>query len=275
MKLYKIISMLAIVVIGLTSCEEVIILDLKNDEPRLVIEANVNATAQSAVVILTMSNGFYDAVNLELVNNATVQLTLNDGSTVDLPRTGDGIYTANGIVVNDGDNLSISVIDGNGKVYEASAAVPHSVSMDSLSLVEGGGRPGGGGGIIGGGNNEPQFQIFTYWQDLGNVESFYRIRAIKNDTLQTNDYTLVDDFQGDGKQLFRPLFNTFEASDTVTIQLMSLDKAAFQYFSDLSAIQGQGPNGSTTPFNPRTNFNNDALGYFGVFRLDSETVIVK
>ena len=33
---------------------------------------------------------------------------------------------------------------------------------------------------------------------------------------------------------------------------------------DLAIIQGQGPS-STTPYNPKGNFNNGAFGYFGIY----------
>lgn len=269
MKFYHIILFLSLIILSLTSCEEVIELDLKNDEPRLVIEAQVDANTGIATVRLTMSNGFYDDISLELVNNATIQITEADGTVKDLQMMSDGFYMANGILLTEGEELSIVVVDGEGNQYNANAIVPHTVSIDSLSVVEAA-RPGGFGG---GASFEQEYQVFTYWQDKPDTESFYRVRALRNDTL-LQSYTLVDDFQTDGEQLFRPLFDTFVVDDTVTIQLLSMDEASYKYFSDLSAIQGQGF-GSTTPFNPKSNFDNSALGYFGIFRIDEETVIVE
>ena len=259
MKFYHIAIILSITILSFTSCEEVIELDLKNDEPRLVIEAKVDANTATATVLLTTSNGFYDDVSLELVNNATIQITEADGTIKDLQAVSDGFYTATGIQLADGDELSIIVIDGEGNEYKAKASVPHAVSIDSLSTIVST-QPSHG-------SNVEEFQLFTYWQDVLNTESFYRVRALKNDTL-LQSYTLVDDFQSDGDQLFRPLFDTFESGDVATVQLLSLNEASYQYFSDLAAIQGQGLGGSTTPFNPRSNFDNNALGYFGVSRMD-------
>jgi hypothetical protein len=266
MKFYQIIVFLSFVILSLASCEEVIELDLKNDEPKLVIEAKVDANTQIATVLLTMSNGFYDAITLELVNNATIQITESDGTIKDLPLISDGLYMTNNIQLADGDELSIAVIDGNGKEYNAKASVPHIVSIDSLSVMPSP-RPGQS-------SAEPISEIFTYWQDAANVESFYRVRALRNDTL-LQSYRLIDDFGLDGEQLFQPSFDTFIAGDTATIQVLSIDEVSYRYFSDLAAVQGGGPGGSTTPFNPKTNFDNNALGYFGIFRMDVETVIVE
>jgi len=44
----------------MTSCEDVIELDLETSEPQTIIEATIDATTQTATVLLTKSNGFYD-----------------------------------------------------------------------------------------------------------------------------------------------------------------------------------------------------------------------
>lgn len=277
MKSLKNIYFALLAIVALTSCEEVIVLDLENDEPRLVIEAVVDASAQTATVILTKSNGFYDDVSLDLEVGASVELTLADGSTVALSEIQDGLYFAAGIQVTEADELTMTVIDNAGNQYVSTTSVPHDILIDSLDIVEAtGGGPGGGVGNPFGGDTTtaPQYQIFTYWNDIPNKESFYRIRAVLNDTLQAEVYTMVDDIGSDGEELFRPFFQAFETGDTVTIQLLSLDEDSYNYFNELSAVQGQGQN-STTPFNPKSNFDNNALGYFGIMKMDSRTVILE
>ena len=264
-------SLLAVLVFA--SCEEVIVLELENDEPRLVIEAVVDASTRTATVILTKSNGFYDDVNLDLETGATVQLTLADGAIVELEEKENGFYLAVNVEVTEGDELTMTIIDQAGTQYQATTTVPHDVLLDSLDIVEGSGGPAGGS-PFGGSDTVTQYQIFTFWNDVPNKESFYRIRAIVNDTLQAGVYTMVDDIGNDGQQLFRPFFQTFESGDIVTIQLLSLDKASYDYFEQLSAVQGQGPN-STTPFNPESNFDNNALGYFGIMKKDMRTVVLE
>jgi hypothetical protein len=269
MKIYQIISILVIAAMSFTSCEEIIELDLENAEPKLVIEANVDVTNQTATVFLTKSNGFYDDISLNVITDATVNLTLADGSILNLPMISDGFYAAFGINAAEGDELVMSVVDGDEKVYEATENVPHEVALDSLEFIA---RTGGFG--LGGGDADTTYQVFVHWQDVADKESFYRIRSILNDTLQTGTYSLADDIGFDGTAFSTPLFSFFETGDTVTIQILSIDDGSFRYFSDLSAAQGQGF-GSTTPYNPKSNFDNNALGYFGISRTDEETVIMK
>ena len=275
MKSIKNICFVLLAAVVLTSCEEVIILDLENDEPRLVIEAVVDASTQMATVTLTKSNGFYDDISLDLETGAIVELTLADGSMVTLSEVEDGIYLATGIQVAEGDELTMAITDQAGNLYQATTFVPHDVLIDSLDIVETtGGGPGGGGGSPFGGDTTTQYQIFTFWNDVPNQASYYRLRAIVNDTLQADVYTMIDDVGNDGQQLFRPFFQNFDGGDTVTIQLLSLDKGSYNYFTELSSVQGQGFN-STTPFNPDSNFDNNALGYFGVMKMDTRTVVLE
>ena len=56
----------------------------------------------------------------------------------------------------------------------------------------------------------------------------------------------------------------FNAGNLYKIELLSMDKESFEYIQELSTIQSQG-GGSSVPFNPQGNFNNDALGYFGIY----------
>lgn len=273
MKYLKNIFFLAFAITSLTSCEEIIVLDLENAESKIVIDAVVDATAQNARVILTKSNGFYDPITLDFVADATVNLTLADGSIVNLPMLQDGIYVAFGINVAEGDELTLTVIDGDGNEYKATENVPHNVAIDSLEVIAtSNAGPGGGGGPFGGGDVQ-YYQIFTHWQDVADKESFYRIRALVNDTLQAGLITLSNDVNRNGEAFSQPVFQTFEEGDTVTMQLLSIDAGSYRYFSDLAGAGGPGF-GSTTPFNPKSNFTNNALGYFGIVRTDEKTVIL-
>jgi len=274
MKLLKNIFFIAFAIMTLTSCEDVIELDLENAAPKLVIDATVDATARTTQVILTMSNGFYDDINLDFVNDATVNLTLADGSTVNLPMIQDGFYGAFGLNISEGDELTMTIIDGTGNEYKATEKVPYAVAIDSLETIETSSAGPGGGSPFGGSGGGQFYQIFTHWQDDVNQENFYRIRAIVNDTLQTSLITLTDDINLNGEAISRPVFQTFEAGDTVTMQLLSMDEGSYLYFSDLAEIIGQGLNNSTTPFNATSNFDNDVLGYFSIFRKDEETIIL-
>ena len=255
---------------SLTSCEEVIELELENAESKIVIDAVLDVTTQNARVLLTKSNGFYEAVELDFVADAIVNLTLIDGTIINLPMVQNGVYFATGINVMEDDVVTITVIDDEA-TYVATEKVPHNITIDSLEIIPTDNAGPNGGGPFGGGDIQ-YYQIFTHWKDVENKESFYRIKVRVNDTLQTGLITISNDINRNGAAFSQPVFQSFEAGDTVGVELLSIDEGSYRYLNDLSS---SGPGfGATTPFNPKSNFTNDALGYFGIVKSNVETVIL-
>ena len=264
---FKILSLFVFVVL-FSACEEVIELELENDEPQLVIEATINVNTQTAVILLTQSNGFYDEVDLNTVSDATVRLSLEDETDLDVPLVQDGLYILGNLNVIEGEVLTLNVTDSEGIIYQAQASVPHSVQIDSLEFIEANfGGPGGGNTDV------QQYQIFTHWQDVPNKASYYRTKPFVNGDAIAGNYTLADDLNRDGGTITLPFFNTFSGGDTVRVQLLSMNENSFEYFNELAAVQSQGFN-STTPFNPAPIFSNEALGYFGIFNIDEQAIIL-
>ena len=80
------------VLLFLSSCEEVIVLDLKETSPQTVIEANLNAGAGVCQVLISRSNGFYDTNSFEKIGNATIELLNNSGSNFTFSKINAGEY---------------------------------------------------------------------------------------------------------------------------------------------------------------------------------------
>ena len=66
----------------------------------------------------------------------------------------------------------------------------------------------------------------------------------------------------------------FDVGDTVTYELISLDKGAYEYFNSLQELVNVNP-GSAAPSNPVSNFSNGALGYFSAWSSDSKTIVIE
>ena len=75
------ILFILIAFITFTSCEEVIELDLKDTEPRVIIEAKGDIKTRTCNVNITLSNGFYDVGDLETLSDATVVLSDEGGAS--------------------------------------------------------------------------------------------------------------------------------------------------------------------------------------------------
>ena len=259
------IKNLTIVIFGLismTSCEDVIELDLESSEPQTILEATIDATAQTATVLLTESNSFYDQGVHTALSGASILLTDDTGLNYSLLETESGVYQMENIDLSTATDFSI-VIDINGELYETSAEVPAPVALDSIIVSTGGGGP-----LAGDGNQRLQ----AIFQDTPNVENYYRIRAYQNDTLLASIYTVLDDqLRGDGEEINIGIRQFFEVDNTVTLELLSTSKGYYDYFFQLSSQSGRGGN-STTPFNPVGNFTNNGFGYFGIFHSSTRSV---
>lgn len=267
MKLSYINYILILGVLFLTACREDIELDLKNDEPKLVIDANVNATNGRVEVLLSKSNGFYESVDIHLVNDASITLELPDGSTLDVPFVGQGKYEMSGLTLSSGDELLMTVTENEGKSYTAKTTTPALATLDSVYVSL---STGGFGGDDEDGDN---YQLFAYWYDTADQPNYYRLRFFTADEGISDSYNLFNDEGFDGDEMFRPIFSSFNPGEEVEVMLLSLDPQSFDYFNELSSVESQGFN-SSTPFNPKSNFDNGALGYLSILQQNSKTVII-
>ena len=241
--------------LSLTGCEDVIVLDLESSEPQTIIEATINATTQTATVLLSNSNNFYDSDDQLTISDASVLLMDNSGLDYMLIETDSGIYQMDNIDMSNATSFALSIaIDG--KLFEATAEVPSPVELDSIIVSSSVGGP-----LAGDGSQRLQ----ALFQDTPEKKNYYRIRAYQNDTLLANTYTIFDDqVRGDGEEINVGVRELFEEDNTVTLELLSTNKAYYEYFFQLSSQSGMGGN-STTPFNPIGNLTNTGFGYFGIY----------
>lgn len=244
------------------ACEDIIELDLEEAEQRIVLEATLDVDSQQAQLVFSLTNEFYQAGETDKVSGATVVLSHQDGTQYVLAETKDGVYVADNIISSPDDVFTL-VVEDQGKQYTASAIVPHPAALDSLN-TEMFDFPFGGSG-------EENFQVFAHWNDPENVPNFYRLKPYLNDTLVADVYSLTYDEFGDGTAMSIPIRELFEAENRVRIDLLSVDANYYDYFLQLSTIQGEGFN-SSNPFNPKGNFDSNVLGYFGIYTTSSAEI---
>jgi len=262
MQSIKYLTIALLGLLSLTSCEDVIELDLDSSEPVTIIEATIDATTQTATVLLTESNSFYDSNEPTTLSGASILLIDDNGLNYSLEETELGVYQMDNIDLSNTKSFALS-IDSNGELYEASAEVPSQVALDSIIVTSGGGPPLGGNGSE---------MVIAQFEDAPDVKNYYRIKTYENDSLLVGTYTLIDDeFRGDGEVTSVGVRALFEVENTVTLELLSTSKDYYDYFSQLSSQSGDGGN-STTPFNPKGNFTNNGLGYFGIYHTSSLSV---
>jgi hypothetical protein len=248
------ICLLLFSLLFLSSCEDVIQLDLASTESRIVIEASLNASLQTATVRISKTNDFYDNTEPEQVSGAIVTLQGRTGNAYTFSETLPGNYLVENVAISLAETFNLSV-EVEGTLYEASAIVPSQVLLSEVAQSEFPIAFGDEGPIL----------LSATWNDPAETENFYRIRTYVDDVFQSDIYTLLtDQFGGEGGEITTAIQSGFDENTEVIVELLSTDEAYYNYFFQISSLSGQGGS-STTPYNPAGNFNNEALGYFGIF----------
>jgi len=247
-----------------TSCEDVIELDLDSTTPQLVIEGTIDVEQQQASVLISRSSDFYDEGAPIQVSDASVVLQQENGTSYLLEEGPSGTYLADNIQANPGDQFSLSV-ELDGQTYQAQAVVPVSVALDSIEVLEDMSLPFSQGA-------EDSIFISANWFDPVSTSNYYRIRTYVNGVLDPDLYIVIsDEINGNGKDQTIPIRQGYEEGEEVRVELLSVDEAYYDYFFQISSINQSGAN-STTPFNPTGNFDQDVLGYFGIYSASSLSI---
>ena len=131
------IKLLSILFSGLLfmSCEKVIDVDLKDAEPRLVIEGNITSDTGPYVVSLSKSGSYFDYNTLERVGGGEIIITDEDGNSEVLSEVSTGIYQTENMQGLENTNYSIQVVS-DGETYSAEEYLPNKVEIDTMYSVK-------------------------------------------------------------------------------------------------------------------------------------------
>ena len=257
---------------ALIGCEDVIQVELESAEPQIVIEGSVTDGNSQTTVYISKSGDFYEPSIFEDVTGAAVTISDSRGNSEDLVETADGVYETNSIIGRPGDTYNISV-NSDGEAYRAESTMPlENINLDSIAI-----KPSSFGR-----NKEEKYDLWIYFQDIPDVKNYCRFRVFHNNVLR-GGFTLYDDRLSDGNYIegrirFNEENNKINVGDEFRIELLNIDRANFDYFNtanDVSASGGGGMGmGSVAPTNPNTNWNNNALGYFGAYTVSIATTVL-
>lgn len=256
----------------LASCREVVELDLPEEDPRLLVEAQLSDTPGPHSVRLSLTAGYFSDGPLPPVTDALVIINDQGGRQDTLEQVEEGLYlTQNlkGVI----DHSYTLTIQWNGMAYESTGTLLEEAVIDSLTYRYFQANP-----VF-----EEGYYIFFFGRVPPGRTNYFRFKVYENDSLYNDrtDLLLQDDaFLPDTLENIRFGY-PFDPGDTVKIEMYTLNRDMYQYYLELMTLLfNDGGLFSPPPQNPTSNIRNltnpekPPLGYFQVASLTSGTIVI-
>ncbi|MFN8277866.1 MAG: DUF4249 domain-containing protein [Chitinophagales bacterium] len=244
------------------SCKETIKLDLQSAAPHIVLEANLSDQNELQELRISKSKAYYDDNSFTAVSGALAILT-DDMGLVDTLKEGltAGRYypaIAAGIP---GHTYHLHV-EAEGKTYDAFSTMPYPVELDTIGIIS---LPIPG--------REAIKTIGCVYQDPAAYTNYYHFVSYRNGKRSTSFRVASDQFtNGNHVTTTVGAPDTIISMDTISLELQAVDKPIYDYFRELSSITST-RNQPAAPANPKSNWTNDALGYFSAHTSRKKTTI--
>jgi len=255
-KAKQIIALISIIL--LSSCEEVVQIDLKTSPPKLVVEASINwlknSTGNLQSIKLTTTTDFYNNT-IPTVSGAEVFIK-NSSNTIfyfdEIPQTGEYVCT-------------------NFEPYTATEVLKSVAPITEITQNNEGGFSGN------------DIEIKTYYSDPINETNYY-LYKYEYSNQPIPDYYADEDTFFQGNSFFSiSQNNEIKSGDEIVVTHYGISEAYYNYMNVLLSIAG---NTGGSPFQSppatvrgniinTTNPKNYALGYFSLSESNIRNYVVK
>lgn len=260
-----------IIILFLTSCTDVIDVDVPIAVPKLVVEASLDwelgTAGNEQTIKLSLSSPYFDSDQNSVVTGATVKV-VNDsnGSVFVFEDQNNGDYKTISFIpiLNQSYTLEIGY---DNETYAANETLTPVVPIDEVTQSRDQGF------------NKDYLEVNILFTDPADIENFYLIKfRSERETLPVL-FDFSDEFT-DGNQI--PFFyenEDFVIGDEVKIDLYGISRQYYNYIRLLIEQSSEGGPFTTIPAQIKgncintTNADNDAFGYFRLTQVSSESHI--
>ena len=268
----KCIYLILVLAATLTSCEDVIELDLPTATPRLVIEASIDwqkgTTGNEQRIKITKTTDFY-STTVEAVNGADVSV-MGNGQTFNFIQDATGDYVCGNFDPALNETYVLTVLYNN-EVYTASETLIPTPTLENVIQDNDGGFTG------------EDIELKFTFQDDGTTDNFYMFKFTSPINPLPN-YDVVDDdfFQGNTMFAFYS-DEDLEANMEIECTLYGVSETYYNYMNILLGIAGTngGSPFQTPPGEVRgnivntTNETNYPYGFFRLSEVDTKSYTVE
>lgn len=249
--LYASFSLISIIFIS--SCQDVIEINLDSVEPQLVVDGQIRIDSVCNVFLSTTSD-FFNVDTFIYVNDAQVSITNQLGETEPLQFNGDGQYRGSLMIGKSGYQYTLNIFYNNilysGKSIMADSTVIYSVKIKDADAVLGGNEPFYVLELNFKASKQTPYYLIKYYA-IGDLIGFNAIdgsRFIHNDTIT---YTSAQ--------------RRFKKGELARVEIYPVDEELYQYYRQLSDVAQTNLRNTSAPYNPASNINNQALGAFAAW----------
>ncbi|WP_370480254.1 DUF4249 domain-containing protein [Tamlana flava] len=256
------------------SCEDVINLDLKNSEPRLVIDASINwekgTDGKFQTIKLSLTAPYFDT-EIPPATGAIVTVTdLKNNAFSFVEEGNSGIYNNDSFIPEIGETYYLYVTYNN-ELYTATETLMPVVPIESVEQKNDGGFSGN------------EIELKAFYTDPKDIENFYLFEfdIVK---FESTFFEVYEDKFTDGNRIFAFYSNEDIAlDDEIKITNYGISKRAYEYYNILlqQTDENSGDPFETQPATLRgncinqTNPDNFPLGYFKISETDVFTYLIE
>ena len=254
-----------ILLIILAGCERIIDVDLNSASPAIVIQGSLNMKPQKAEVNISQTVSYFSGTSENPVSYAKVFIENREGKKYVLTENNPGYYKSATLSLQYGETYKLTV-DNGGVIYTANSKLNPPIEIDSISY-----RYEKGFAFV-----DEGYYITLHFNDPAEFENYYRIKVYKNGNYKNEFSSLIvfDDRLINGQNLSVGLPDrVFEIGQKATVELISLDKGAYEYYKTFRELLNVNP-GSAAPANPTSNLTNNALGFFSAWSSNQKSVTI-
>lgn len=246
------------------SCEEVIRIDLNSRNPELVVEGLI-ASDSTCTVRLSLTTDYFEVEEAMPVDDATITLASNYGEKETLTYMGNGLYRGFEIRGVPGTHYNLDIARGLNSIT-GSSYLPGPAEIISIEGRQAPfSRPG----------EQPAYILDIKFSDKSETINYYMLRIFRNDTLMDGSISLVsNNYNSTGIIDYSEWRYEFYPADSAKVEVYSIDRDLYSYFSMLNEVTSYGINFST-PYNPGSNLTGNTLGYFGSWSVTSKSVKIE
>ena len=263
-----------IVIFAITSCEEVIDIELNHKDPVFVIEGII-AKDSVCIVRLTVTGNYFSKEDPSPVEEAII--TISNGTlSEELNYTANGYFRGENIIGKEETSYEL-VVSHKGNLYRATSYMPPQRPILSANYSKSEERsplnPLG----------ETVFSVSCTFIDDPATDDFYMIKYTEDGRMIETKYFLLTEnsanggsLEYDNSGLMRFSESIFYEGGEIKIELFSIDEDVYHYFLQLSDVLFWKTRViPPTPYNPTSNISGGALGYFAAWAANTETILLE